>query len=76
MPEVTNELMYEVLKELRNGVSDMKAQLYGIREEISAVRTHMAATQSDVNNLYISHVDMTKDLETVKRRLNLGEQPQ
>lgn len=76
MVEVTNELMYEVLKDIRSGQTDLKAGLHAVREEIRAIRTHMAGFQADINNLYTAQMDMGKDLERVKVRLNLTDQQQ
>ena len=76
MTEITNELMFEVLKEIQNNQKDMKAQLHSIREEIVAVRTHMAGFQADISNLYSAQVEMSKDLERVRSRLNLTDEKQ
>ena len=76
MAEITNELMFEVLKEIQSNQKDMKAQLHSIREEIGAVRTHMAGFQTDIGNLYSAQVEMSKDLERVQARLNLTDKPQ
>ncbi|MGR9117287.1 MAG: hypothetical protein ACU85E_16135 [Gammaproteobacteria bacterium] len=76
MAEPTAELMLEILKDLQSGQKDVKAQLHGIRDELSAMRTHMAGFQTDINNLYSSQVDMQKDIERVKTRLNLSETEQ
>lgn len=76
MPDVTNELMYEILKEARNNQNDMKAQLHGIREEISALRTHMAGFQTDISNLYAGQVAIGKDISRMQTRLNLTEEKQ
>ena len=76
MSEISNELMYEALKGVRNNQKDMKAQLHGIREEISAVRTHMAGFQADIGNLYVGQVEISKDLSRVQARLNLTDEKQ
>ena len=65
--------MLEVLKEIQNNQKDMKAQLHGIREEIGAVRTHMSGFQVDIGNLYTGQVEMQKDLDRVRSRLNLSD---
>lgn len=76
MNDVSNALMLEILKSLQSGQNDIKAQLHGIREEIHAMRTHMSATQSDINNLYVGMSDMKRDIERVKTRLNLTDEIQ
>lgn len=76
MSNVDNELMPEILKALQDGQKDVKAQLHGIRDEIGAVRTHMAAFQADINNLYSAQMDMSRELQRVKTRLNLSDTEQ
>lgn len=76
MADATNELMLEILKELQSGQKDVKAQLHGIRDEIGAMRTHMAGFQTDINNLYSAQVDMHKDIERMKTRLNFSDTEQ
>ena len=46
MPQITNELIYEILKQLQSGLTDVKAtladhtrQLIRIREDINALRS-------------------------------------
>ena len=73
---VTNELMHEILKELQAGQYVIKEMLYGIKDEISALRTHMAGFQTDIGNLYASQNSMNKELERVQRRLNLTDEIQ
>lgn len=71
--EVTNTLMFEVLKSIQSGQKDMQAQLHSIREEIGALRTHMNAFQSDVSNLYAGQVEMNKRLSSVENILNISK---
>lgn len=73
MADITNELMLEILKELQDGQKDIKAQLHSVRDEIGAMRTHMAGFQTDINNLYTSQVDMNKDMQRMKTRLNFTD---
>ena len=73
MADVTNELMLEILKNVQEGQKDIKAQLHTIREEIGAMRAHMAGFQTDIGNLYSGQIDMNKDIERMKSRLNLSD---
>ena len=73
MSEPTSDLMLEILKSLQSGQTDLKAQLHSIREEIVAMRTHMAGFQADINNLYTAQVDMGRDIDRMKQRLNLSD---
>ena len=73
MADVTNELMVELLKTLQDGQRDIKAHLNVIREEIGAMRSHMAGFQTDIGNLYSTQIEINKELERVKLRLNLTD---
>jgi len=76
MTNVSNELLYEVLKSMQDSLSDVKAQLREVRDEIRAMRTHMLAFQTDINNLYNGQAEMSLRLERVERRLNLTDERQ
>jgi hypothetical protein len=52
MSEVTNELMYEVLKALRDDVARVQGGQQDIRTELQAIRGHMLAMQTDIGNVY------------------------
>jgi chromosome segregation ATPase len=76
MGNVSNELPCEVLKGMQDSLSDVKAQLREVRDEIRTMRTHMLAFQTDINNLYNGQAEMSLRLERVERRLNLTEERQ
>lgn len=52
MVEVTNELIYEVLKKLQEDVARIQTDLKSVREELGALRGHQLAMQKDIHNLY------------------------
>jgi len=73
MVEVTQELMYEVLKQIQ---SDMAGLKDGQREHtaaLNALRTHMVALQQDVSNIYAVLVRHENPLDRIERRLNIVE---
>ena len=73
MAEVTNELMYEVLKQIQ---SDMHGLKEGQREHsaaLNALRTHMVALQQDVSNIYAILVRHEHRLDRIGRRLEIVE---
>ncbi len=55
------------------GQKDLKEGIYSVREEIRALRNHMAGFQTDIGNLYASQTAMNRELERVQRRLGLNE---
>jgi septal ring factor EnvC (AmiA/AmiB activator) len=73
MVEVTQELMYEVLKQIQ---SDMAGLKDGQREHtaaLNALRTHMVALQQNVSNIYAVLVRHENRLDRIERRLNIAE---
>ena len=76
MTEVTNELMFEVLKDVQSGISDLQAGQHEMKAELQAVRGHIIAIQTDVSNLYKGQSEMRSRLERVERRLNLTDEQQ
>ena len=73
MAEVTQEPMYEVLKQVQ---SDMVGLKDGQREHtaaVNALRTHMVAIQQDVSNIYAILVRHENRLDRIERRLEISE---
>jgi hypothetical protein len=52
VPDVTNELMFEVLKAIQKDVSDVKLSNAEIKSELQAVRTYLLGLQQDMHNVY------------------------
>ncbi|MFN7102711.1 MAG: hypothetical protein ACK4N1_08795 [Pseudorhizobium sp.] len=73
MAEVTNELMYELLKKMQNDISSLKFETIGTRTELSSVRGTLAAMQMDVHQIYsrLDRVDQRQD--RIENRLELRE---
>jgi hypothetical protein len=71
MAEVTNELLYEVLKSVQREVSLLREGQAQAREAMIALRGHMHAIQQDVNNIYgiLARHDARHD--RIERRLDL-----
>ena len=73
MAEVSNELMYEVLKWLQNNQMNMQESLTEVKAEIRAIRGHMVATQADIANLYVGQAKIELRLERIEKRLELAD---
>jgi DNA anti-recombination protein RmuC len=73
MVEVTNELMFEVLKSLQNDLGGLKDDMRDVKEELRAVRGHMLATQQDIANIYSILARHDGRLDRIERRLELAE---
>lgn len=81
MPEnVTNELLYEVLKQIQAGQADMKGvladhtrQLIRVREDINSVREDINNLRSDDLRRERVQAQMDVRLERIEARLNLND---
>jgi hypothetical protein len=52
MAEVTNELIYEVLKQLPDRMSSFDKKMDEVKIELQALRIHSIAMQQDIQNIY------------------------
>jgi len=75
MAEVTNELIYEVLKNLRNRMSRVEDSPSEVRREVQAIRGHMLAHQTDLSNIYTVLARHDVRLEHIERRLDIVDEP-
>ena len=75
MPEVTNELLYEVLNGVQTRVGNIEFGQREMRSELRAVRGHMVAMQTDISNLYDGQAKIELRLERIERRLELVDTP-
>lgn len=73
MPEVTNELMYELLKKIHSRMDRLENGLGEVRHEIVAVRLQALGTQTDINNIYSITGRIDQRLERIEQRLELRE---
>jgi chromosome segregation ATPase len=75
MAEVTNELIYEVLKAMQTRLSNIEGSIVEIKTELQAVRGHMLAIQTDIANLYAGQANVEVRLGRIERRLELTDSP-
>ena len=73
MAEVSNELMFEVLKWLQNNQMNLQESLTEVKAELRAIRGHMVATQADIANLYAGQAKIELRLERIEKRLELAD---
>lgn len=73
MSEVTNELMFELLKRVHHEISELRPDVSETKRELNAMRGHMVATQSDIHNIYGILARQDDRLERIDRRLDLRE---
>ena len=73
MAEVTDELMYEMLKPMQRELPDVKSGIGEVKLELNAMRGHMVSLQQDVHNIYGILTRHEARLERIERRLELSE---
>lgn len=74
MPEnVTNELLYEVLKKLQAGQAEMKATLGDVVTQLIRVREDISNLRSDDLRRERVQAQMDVRLERIETRLNLND---
>ncbi|RUW44337.1 MULTISPECIES: hypothetical protein [unclassified Mesorhizobium] len=73
MPEVTNELMYELLKRVHHEIGELRQDVSETKRELNVMRGHMVATQSDIHNIYGILARQDDRLERIERRLDLRD---
>ena len=75
MAEVTNELIYEVLKSIQNRLDKLETGQRDIKEELIAVRLHQHAAQGELNTLLSRMGGVENRLDRIERRLDLIGEP-
>jgi len=73
MPEVTNELIYEVLKQLQHRMGSLESGQREIKQELISIRGHMLSMQHDIHNIYGILGRHDERLDRIERRLELRE---
>ena len=82
MAEVTNELIYEVLKavqarlsNLEEGQRELRGQMHAVRGNLNALQTQIGAIQIDIGNLYETFGAFDGRLSRIERRLEIIDTP-
>ena len=73
MAEVTNELIYEVLKQLQSDVAGLKDAWQENTAALNAIRTHVIAQSQDIQNIYAILARHDGRLARIERRLEITE---
>jgi hypothetical protein len=73
MAEITNELMYELLKRMQPDLASTREGLGEVRQEIVSIRLQQLGIQNDIHNIYAMLVRSNQRLERIERRLDLRE---
>ncbi|WP_027548638.1 hypothetical protein [Bradyrhizobium sp. WSM2254] len=75
MAEVSNELIFEVLKQVQQRLDRVDHKIDEIKSELNALRGHQISMQQDLQNVYgiLGRSDVR--LEHIERRLEINEVP-
>jgi hypothetical protein len=80
--KITNELIYEILKQLQSDVSSVKRlvadqgnQIIGVREDVNAIRNDINGLRGDDLRRERIQAQMDVRLERIEARLNLHDLP-
>jgi len=73
MAEVTNELMYELLKRMHHDMSELRMDVSEVKKELNVIRGHMIGIQTDIHNIYGIFGRHDERLDRIERRLELRE---
>lgn len=68
---VTNELIYEILKQIQTDIADLKKANTRHDEQFTAIRHMLVAMQGDDLRQEAMLAALRLDVDTIKRRLDL-----
>ncbi len=75
MAEVTNELMYELLKSLHARLGQVDGKVDELKHEMQAFRTHLIGIQQELSGIHSTLVRHEHRLDRMERRLELTDAP-
>jgi phage shock protein A len=73
MAEITNELMYELMKRMHGEMANLLDGQNDLRQDFISLRNHMHVMQGDVNNLRTTMAQVLIRLDRIENRLELRE---
>ena len=76
MAQITNELIYEVLKSMQARLGNIEQGQKEMAARISALQTHMLAVEKDVANLYEALAALDTRMERIEKRLDIVGEPE
>ncbi len=73
MADVTNELMYELMKLVQADISDIKIGQRDLKAEVNAMRGAMISLHQDMHNIHTALARHDLRLDRIETRLELRE---
>lgn len=71
MIELTNDLIYEVLKTVQRDTTVLRSDVADLKNQMTSVRGHLLAIEQDVSNIYMKLGDHDDRLQRIETRLGL-----
>ena len=71
--EVTNELIYEILKSVQFRLEKIEGGIDELRQGDNAMRGHMISIQTDISNIYAVLARHEERFDRIESRLELRE---
>ena len=75
MAEVTNDLIYEVLKSMPGRLSNIEHKLVDVDNRLNSLSTQMNAVHLDVSNIYQTLGPLDARVIRIEKRLEIIEEP-
>ena len=75
MVEVSNELIYDALKQVQQRLDRVDHKVDELKSEMNAMRGHMISLQQDTQNIYGILGRSEVRLDRIERRLELSDAP-
>ncbi|AVT82732.1 DUF1664 domain-containing protein [Rhodopseudomonas sp. P1] len=75
MADVSNELIFEVLKQVQQRLDKVDHKVDELKSEMNAMRGYLISMQQDVQNVYAILGRYDGRLEHIERRLELNDAP-
>jgi uncharacterized protein Yka (UPF0111/DUF47 family) len=73
MAEITNDLIYEILKNIQGRMDKMEHGIGEIRHEVVSIRLTQMGIQNDIHNMYGILARHDERLDRIENRLDLRE---
>ncbi|BDA85063.1 hypothetical protein Sa4125_26050 [Aureimonas sp. SA4125] len=73
MAEVTNELMFELMKRMHQEIGGLRLDIREVKPELSSMRGTIVSMQNDIHNIYGVLGRQDDRLDRIERRLDLRE---
>ncbi|NEW99200.1 hypothetical protein [Rhodopseudomonas sp. BR0G17] len=75
MADVSNELIFEVLKQVQQRLDKVDHKVDELKSEMNAMRGYLISMQQDVQNVYGILGRYDGRLEHIERRLEMNDSP-